>query len=124
MAAGWRADTFEDDTMKNQVFTHDADIAWTPTEPGVRRKVLGYNDGVMMVRVDFERGAVGSLHQHVHVQCTLIESGAFDVTISGKTEHMVAGDCFLVPSNEIHGVVATEAGVLVDVFTPMRGEFV
>jgi quercetin dioxygenase-like cupin family protein len=110
--------------MKGDAFIHESDLHWTPTEPGVKRKILGYNDGIMMVRVAFEKGAVGSLHQHVHVQCTLIESGAFDVTISGQTKHLTAGDCFLVPSNEIHGVVATEAGMLVDVFTPMREEFV
>ncbi len=110
--------------MKNDSFIRDAEQDWTPTEPGVRRKVLGYNDGVMMVRVAFEGGAIGPPHQHHHVQCTLIESGEFDVTISGRTERLKSGDCFLVPSNEIHGAVAVKPGVLVDVFTPMREEFV
>ena len=34
------------------------------------------------------------------------------------------GDSFLVPPNAVHGAIATEAGVLVDVFTPMREDFV
>jgi quercetin dioxygenase-like cupin family protein len=110
--------------MKGERFIHENGIDWTPTEPGVRRKVLGYDDAVMMVRVAFEQGAVGSVHQHPHLQCSLVESGVFDVTIAGSTERLVAGDCFFVPSNELHGVVAVEAGVLVDTFTPMRDEFV
>ena len=35
-----------------------------------------------------------------------------------------AGDSFLVPPDAVHGAVAVEAGVLVDVFTPMREDFV
>lgn len=110
--------------MMGENFIFARDVSWTPTEPGVRRKVLGYDSAIMMVRVEFEEGAVGSMHKHPHLQCTLVESGIFDVTISGATERLVAGDCFFVPSNAVHGVTALVAGVLVDTFTPMREEFV
>jgi quercetin dioxygenase-like cupin family protein len=48
----------------------------------------------------------------------------FDVTIAGRTERLKQGDSFLVPSGAVHGAVAIEAGVLLDVFTPMREDFV
>jgi quercetin dioxygenase-like cupin family protein len=109
---------------KGQVFAFDRDILWEPAGEGIRRKVLTYGSEVMMVRVAFEAGAVGSLHSHSHIQCSLVEEGVFDITIGGRTERLRKGDSFLVPSNAIHGAAAVEAGTLLDVFTPMREDFV
>jgi quercetin dioxygenase-like cupin family protein len=78
----------------------------------------------MMVRVAFEAGAVGPPHSHPHVQCSLVERGVFDITIAGRTERLGAGDSFLVPPDAVHDAKAIEAGVLLDVFTPMRADFV
>ena len=108
---------------RNDPFAHDADLPWEPAGEGVLRKILTYRDAVMMVRVRFEAGAIGPAHSHPHIQCSLVESGAFDITIAGRTERLEAGDSFMVPPDAIHGAVAIEAGVLVDVFTPMRQDF-
>lgn len=109
---------------KGRSFAFDGDIPWEAAGDGIRRKVLTYDDRVMMVRVAFESGAVGAAHSHPHIQCSLVEDGVFDITIAGRTERLKRGDSFLVPSNSVHGAVAVEAGVLVDVFTPMREDFV
>jgi quercetin dioxygenase-like cupin family protein len=108
----------------NQPFAIDSKIEWEPAGEGIRRKVLTYNADVMMVRVAFQAGAVGTPHSHPHIQCSLVETGVFDVTIAGRTERLKQGDSFLVPPNAVHGAVAIEAGVLLDVFTPMREDFV
>lgn len=108
---------------KNQPFAHDADLDWEPAGEGVTRKILTYRDEVMMVRVRFEAGAVGPPHSHPHIQCSLVESGVFDVTIAGRTERLSAGDSFTVPCDAVHGAVNVEAGILIDVFTPMRRDF-
>ena len=109
---------------KGLAFAFDRDIDWEAAGEGIRRKVLTYDNGVMMVRVAFEAGAVGAAHSHPHVQCSLVEQGVFDITIAGRTERLRQGDSFLVPPNAVHGAVAIEAGVLLDVFTPMRDDFV
>jgi quercetin dioxygenase-like cupin family protein len=109
---------------KGDIFAFDRETDWEPAGEGIRRKILCYDSAVMMVRVAFEAGAVGALHSHPHVQCSLIESGVFDITIAGRTQRLRAGDSFLVPSDAVHGAVALEPGVLVDVFTPMREDFV
>ena len=36
---------------------------------------------------------------------------------------MEVGDSFLVPTNTLHGAVALSEGVLIDVFTPLREDF-
>jgi quercetin dioxygenase-like cupin family protein len=106
------------------MFAFDRDTEWEAAGEGIRRKVLCYDNGVMIVRVAFEAGAVGTLHSHPHIQCSMVESGVFDITIAGEKQRLQAGDSFLVPSEAVHGAVAIEPGVLVDVFTPMRDDFV
>ncbi len=111
-------------TRLNSFFQQDAEIAWEPTEPGVKRKIMAYGEDLMVVRVIFEAGAVGKPHQHPHRQASYVESGVFDVTIDGRTQRLVTGDTFFVPADLVHGVTAVEAGQLIDSFTPMRKEFV
>lgn len=109
--------------MANPNFVKPAEADWTPTEPGVKRRILAWNDQLMLVEVSFETGAVGSLHRHPHIQASYVAEGAFDVTISGVTERLAKGQSFIVPSNQWHGVVALEPAVLIDSFTPMRADF-
>ena len=104
-------------------FVRPSDSDWIPTEPGVKRRILTYNDQLMVVEVAFEKDAVGALHQHPHIQASYVAEGSFEVTISGRTETLTKGQSFIVPSNEVHGVRALEAGLLLDTFTPMRAEF-
>ena len=92
-------------------------------DAGVTRQILGHDPQLMMVRVVFEKGAVGSMHSHPHRQVTFVERGSFDVTIAGQTSRLQGGDCFFVPPDAVHGVVALEDGALVDVFTPTREDF-
>ena len=96
---------------------------WVDAAPGIRRKVLCHDDGIMLVRFAFEAGAVGALHSHPHKQVSVIESGVFDVTIDGKTKRLSTGDSYLVAPNLLHGATAVEAGVIVDAFSPLREDF-
>jgi quercetin dioxygenase-like cupin family protein len=104
-------------------FIMSGDTPWETTGPGVRRQVLGHGSDLMLVRVDFEDGAVGALHHHPHRQVTWVAAGAFDVSVGGETRLLRTGDCFFVSADIEHGVVAREAGTLIDVFTPAREDF-
>ena len=104
-------------------FAKSADIAWDVMGQGVRRQVLGHGTELMVVRVEFQAGAVGALHHHPHRQATYVASGRFDVTVGAETSVLEAGDCFYASADVPHGVHAIEDGVLIDVFTPVRKDF-
>ncbi|MEJ7692222.1 cupin domain-containing protein [Daejeonella sp.] len=106
------------------LFYLDNETDWEDLGDGVTRKICGYDDKIMLVKVKFEAGAIGSLHKHYHSQVTYVASGAFKASIDGSKQILRAGDCFYAPPNDIHGVLCTEAGVLVDVFSPMRADFI
>ena len=50
-------------------------------------------------------------------------AGRFEVTIDGERTELGVGDCFYVTADKVHGVVAREAGTLIDAFTPARLDF-
>ena len=110
--------------MNEQAFFAQPNASdWVELAPGNTRRVLIHTPELMQVEFGFEKGAVGALHSHPHVQVSYVAEGAFEVTIDGKTEIVGQGGSFIVPSGLVHGVVALERGRLVDVFTPHRADF-
>jgi quercetin dioxygenase-like cupin family protein len=107
----------------NKVFHEEKETAWQTVAPGVQRKIMNYDSNVMMVKVQFEKGAVGNLHKHPHVQSSYVAEGSFEVTIDGVTRLLQKGDTFFVTSDIVHGVVCVEPGLLIDVFNPCREDF-
>ena len=109
--------------MTHSSFVRSAEVGWEHTADGVRRQVLGHGTDLMIVRVEFEQGAVGALHKHPHRQASHVLSGRFEVTVGDDTTELHAGDCFYTEADVSHGVRAIEAGALLDVFTPVREDF-
>ena len=107
----------------SEVFITAGDLGWESVGEGLERQILGYDPNLMMVRIRFASGAVGALHHHAHRQATYVESGAFQVQIAGEKQSLKAGDAFFVAPDVEHGVVALEAGSLIDVFAPARHDF-
>lgn len=110
-------------TTAVNVFIEDKEVAWEPVAEGVRRKIMSYDEKLMLVKVEFQKGGVGALHRHPHSQITHVESGMFEVEINGDKKKLSAGDAYYIPSNVLHGCVCVEPGVLIDVFSPMREDF-
>lgn len=92
--------------------------------PGVVRRVLAYSKDLMCVENTFEEGAVGSLHHHPHTQITYVVSGEFEFEIQGEKKIVRPGDTMLKMNDVIHGCVCLKAGTLLDIFNPMREDFV
>ena len=105
------------------MFGFHSDAVPTPCEPGVTRRILSYSDQLMMCEISFDTGAKGNFHHHPHEQITYVAKGAFAFTIDGETKEVRAGDSVLMPSNAEHGVTCLEEGILVDVFSPKREDF-
>ncbi len=99
------------------------DIEWKIVEDGIKMKVLSYGKNLMMTIVEFEKGANAPVHSHPHEQISYILEGKFIYRISGEEKVMKRGDSVYVPSNAKHNVTALEKGTILDVFTPIRRDF-
>jgi quercetin dioxygenase-like cupin family protein len=109
--------------MNSKPFQFENELPWEEADRGIQRKIYGYDDKVMMVKVKFEAGAIGNMHSHPHSQVTYVESGVFDMTIGTETKRIKTGDGYYVKPHVLHGVVCIEPGVLIDVFSPLREDF-
>lgn len=90
---------------------------------GVSRKILAHVTSMMMVEVNFIKGAVGEIHRHENEQISYIIKGSFQLDIDGKKEIVKVGDTYYIKPNVLHGVLALEDATILDVFTPQREDF-
>lgn len=108
---------------ENGMFFFGADQKKIELGGGVSRKILAQDKEMMAVEVSFEAGAVGAMHTHPHVQISYVLSGKFEATLGEQTKIISAGDTYYTEPNLPHGVKCLEAGVLLDIFTPRRDDF-
>lgn len=110
-------------TKKNQIWNFNEEIESEKAAEGVERKILAYADEMMCVENHFDKGAIGAMHHHPHTQITYVVSGAFEFTVDGQKKIVRAGDCLLKRNSVEHGCVCLEEGILLDLFHPMREDF-
>ncbi len=104
-------------------FFIDESTPWEEVAPGLSRQIMGFDGKIMLVKAKFETGAVGTMHKHYHSQVTYVESGEFEMTIDGVVKTLKRGDSFYVLPWLMHGCVCTKPGILIDVFSPAREDF-
>lgn len=90
---------------------------------GIRRRIVAHNANLMCVEVHFDKGAVGTLHSHPHEQITYVLSGRFEFQVGDRKMVLAPGDSTYKQPDIVHGAVCLEQGVLLDVFTPAREDF-
>jgi len=90
---------------------------------GVRRQVVT-GERLMMCRLELAPHTVTPIHSHPHEQMTIIERGRVRFDVDGKERIVAAGDILHFPSNMRHGAtMLDEPVVLIDIFTPIREDF-
>ncbi len=92
---------------------------------GTVRKVLAYSKNIMNVELQFEKGEIGAMHSHPHEQIGYVIDGTLIYKEEGKDDVTLgAGDSYLVPPNVMHGIECVTPVKLLDIFTPMREDFI
>jgi quercetin dioxygenase-like cupin family protein len=90
---------------------------------GIERQMV-WGDHLMVCRLKFAPRVVTPVHTHPHEQVTLVERGRVLFTVDGEERVAAAGDVLHFPSNLAHGAtMLDEEVVLVDIFTPVREDF-
>lgn len=111
-----------DKPEQSGAFQTGEEITWSDLGGGIKRKIYGYDKQLMMVKMAFEKGAIGTLHHHYHTQVSYIESGVFELTIGDEKKVIKQGDGYFVTADVVHGLLCIEPGVLVEAFAPYRAD--
>ena len=110
-------------TKQSREYFFGNEVEWEQIDPKLKRQIMGFDDKIMLVKVAFKAGGVGQLHEHHHSQVTYVESGEFEMTIGEDVRTIRGGDSYYIPPHVMHGCVCLKDGVLIDVFSPMREDF-
>ena len=90
---------------------------------GIERQMI-WGERLMVCRLRIQPHTITAVHAHAHEQITLVERGRVLFTIDGQTRIASAGDVLHFPSQVRHGAtMLDEEVVLIDIFTPLREDF-
>jgi quercetin dioxygenase-like cupin family protein len=107
------------DTM----FKETKATGYTELVKGVHLKTMVYGENTLMTEVRLEKGAVIPLHQHPHEQTGYMVSGHMDFLVNGEHHIAKPGDSWNIAGNVEHGATAIEESVVVEVFSPVRDDY-
>lgn len=90
---------------------------------GIERQMV-WGARVMVCRLRFAPRVVTAVHSHPHEQITIVERGRVQFSVDGATRIVSAGDVLVFPPHCVHGAtMLDEEAVLVDIFSPVREDF-
>jgi quercetin dioxygenase-like cupin family protein len=83
------------------------------------RKVIT-GEKAMIAQVGIARGGVVPLHHHESEQLSYVLEGAIKFEIEGREIVLRKGEVLVIPSNVPHSAVAVEDFLGLDIFSPIR----
>ena len=88
----------------------------------IARKIIT-GEKAMVAQVFLAKGAVVPEHHHESEQITYILEGALEFHLEGKTVVVSAGQVLRIPSQVPHRAVALEDTLDLDIFSPIRTDW-
>ncbi len=73
---------------------------------------------------EVKSGAQLPEHQHFHEQLSMLMEGNFEFNINGEKKLLEAGDFIVISSNTPHSGKALTECKIIDVFTPVREDYI
>jgi quercetin dioxygenase-like cupin family protein len=98
-------------------------VRWFHAFENLERKVHAFNDKLMLTEHHMAKGSVFPRHSHPHEQLAYLVSGHIRVCCGDYTFEGRAGDSFVVRGGIEHQVWAIEESVALDIFTPVREDY-
>ncbi len=91
--------------------------------PGIRMKTVCYGANTHMIHLKLDAGSVLPLHSHPHEQTGMLLSGRVTFMAEDQEYDTRPGDSWCFPGGQPHGVQVIEDSVIVEVFSPLREEY-
>jgi len=81
-------------------------------------------DRVTVARFDLKRGGIVPRHAHENEQVSIVLSGALLFKIDGQSITVRGGEVMQIPGNVAHEVEVLEDALVIDVFSPVRQDWI
>jgi len=90
---------------------------------GVTYKTLSYGSKTLLSEFMLEKGSKVPIHNHPYEQTGYMISGRMTFTVHGKSYNAEPGDSWCIPENVEHGVEVLEDSLVIEVFSPVRKDY-
>ena len=90
---------------------------------GVQLSTLVHGEKTLMGQFSIAKGSAIPPHAHPHEQTGFIVSGKLRLTVEDETMDVETGDSWCIPGGAEHGVDALEDSVVIEVFAPVREDY-
>jgi len=91
--------------------------------PLFSRRVI-HSKSVTAAQIHLLKSAVVPLHSHINEQMSFLQSGRMRVVVGAEECIMEAGDILEIPPSVPHLVEALEECIVLDIFTPVREDWI
>ena len=91
--------------------------------PGIVGRIVTA-DSMTVAHVSIVAGSVLPEHAHIHEQVVNVVEGTLELTVEGKTHSLKPGTAMVLPPNVPHSGKAITDVRVVDVFHPVREDFI
>ena len=90
---------------------------------GVHLSTLVHGEKTLMGQFSVAKGSSIPSHSHPHEQTGFMVSGKLRFTIEDDVMEVAAGDSWCIPGGAEHSVQALEDTVVIEVFSPVREDY-
>ena len=90
---------------------------------GIEQKTLVHGDKTLMVEFRLQKGAILPLHSHPHEQIGYLVKGHIRLTVGAEVHDVQPGDSWCIPGDVLHCAEIIEESVAVEVFSPVREDY-
>ncbi len=106
------------------MFEKQSDKGYRPVMDGIERKTLVYGEETLMTEFRLRKGAVLPRHSHPHEQTGYLVKGRMRLLIGTEQFEAQGGDSWCIPGELEHGAAILEDSVAIEVFSPVRDDYV
>lgn len=108
--------------MSEDIFRQFADIPVVEMSPGFLSKLI-HTDHNTINFIEIKAGSDSPIHSHPHHQCAFVLKGEFEMTVGNEVQVLNTGKFAMIPGNVPHGGRAITDCTLLDIFSPVRADF-
>jgi quercetin dioxygenase-like cupin family protein len=105
------------------MFQKHSQSGYALTLKGIKQKTLVYGERTLMTEFVLEKGSILPRHSHPHEQTGYLVKGNIRLSIGTEEYDAHPGDSWCIPSNVEHGAEMIEDSVGLEVFSPVREDY-
>jgi quercetin dioxygenase-like cupin family protein len=96
---------------------------YTEILTGIRIKTLCHGESMLMSEFLLQKGAMLPEHEHPYEQTGYLVKGNIRLSVGNVSQNILPGDSWSIPKNERHRAEILKDSVAIEIFSPVREDY-